>query len=406
MSLQREPVGAGDADADMAMLDDDDVDEVIDDGDEVNDLGAGVENLDAGDDNDDDAEDADMDEGEAAPEDMSRGKFSQHSGYVLSVAWHPSGQLVASGGEDDKGFTWDANDGQKKLELGGHSDSVVKVAFNRDGSLVATGAMNGIILVRNVSDGEVVCELDCGSDLTWFDWHPVAQFIIAGTADSGIYMWDVPGANMSFFSGHGLTVTCGGWAPSGRNFMSAGEDGALIVWSPKTGQSISKTDGKKGNQFHSDAINCSAWAPNGDLIATGGQDGVVCVTQPKTGKVVARFQLDNVSIESVGFSKTLPLFLAVGDLNGALYIFDVNSQRKIHKLDPSDGVAKLLWSKTKPNVMCCTLNGKFQVWNTATGTCEKELSGHVGNILDFDVSGDETKVVTCGEDGQCRIFDI
>ena len=33
------------------------------------------------------------------------------------------------------------------------------------------------------------------------------------------YMWDIPGANMSFFSGHRGSVSCGGWSPDGESHI-------------------------------------------------------------------------------------------------------------------------------------------------------------------------------------------
>jgi hypothetical protein len=43
-----------------------------------------------------------------------------------------------------------------------------------------------------VEDGSKVCELDCGDDLNWFEWHPVAQFILAGTGSGSMYVTHPP----------------------------------------------------------------------------------------------------------------------------------------------------------------------------------------------------------------------
>ena len=40
--------------------------------------------------------------------------------------------------------------------------------------------------------------------LQWIDWHPRADFILAGTASGSVYLWDVPIGTMSFFSGHSV----------------------------------------------------------------------------------------------------------------------------------------------------------------------------------------------------------
>ena len=103
--------------------------------------------------------------------------------------------------------------------------------------------MDGLIRIWDAAAGTLVIELDCGDDLRWLEWHPVANFIIAATESGSVHMWDVPGGNMSFYTGHGGAVTCGGWSPDGRNFITGSVDGTIIQSTPKTGQAINKMNG-------------------------------------------------------------------------------------------------------------------------------------------------------------------
>eukprot|EP00040_Diaphanoeca_grandis_P019920 m.105521 g.105521 ORF g.105521 m.105521 type:complete len:430 (+) comp27656_c0_seq1:104-1393(+) len=400
---------------DAMMLDQGDVMEVIDTGNAVDELQHGMEThanitlestltADAlAEHNEDRMEDNTIQE---APEDCSSSKFIGHTGYVLSIAWHPQGNVVASGGEDDKAFAWNVADGSKILEVTDHKDSVVQVTFNRAGTLLATASMDGMIVVRKFPEGDKVCELDCGDDLTWIQWHPIAQFIIAGTDSGSVYMWDVPGANMSFFSGHGTSVTCGAWSPEGRNFISGADDGVLILWSPKTRAAITKIDVKTDHKFHKAGVTCLAWSSTGELVATGAQDGTVCITQPKLGKVTFSLQIGPQSIEAIAFSNTQPLTLAIADLGGMLYIYDENSQRLLHKFQHDDGIVKLEWEKTRAHLLCCTLDGKINLWNCNTGRREKVWTGHVGQVLDFAISPDGNHIVSAGQDSKSLVYTI
>ena len=45
-------------------------------------------------------------------------------------------------------------------------------------------------------------------------------------------------------------------SPTGRNFMSGGEDGSLILWSPKSGAAIMRIDHKTQHKFHKE-VRCS-----------------------------------------------------------------------------------------------------------------------------------------------------
>jgi len=332
--------------------------------------------------------------------------FTAHSETVFTVATSAVGNVAASGGEDDTAFVWDLATGETKFECKGHEDSVICVKFNRDGSLLATGSMDGIIKVWKTESGEEALELDCGDDLTWLDWHPVANFIIAGTDSGSMYMWDVPGANMSFFSGHSATVSCGGWAPDGRNFLSGGDDAALVLWSPKTGSVINKLHGSTFNLSHDTGIVCAGWHPEGGTVASGDGDGTVNISHPKNGKLLKSFKVADGSVESIGLSCGKPTKCASGTMDGLLVVHDVATGIQLQCFEHTAGVVQVLWHRTEANlVYTCALDGIVREWNVATKEV-KEFTGHKAHVLGFAISADNTKLVSCGEDNKCLVFDI
>eukprot|EP00041_Stephanoeca_diplocostata_P010854 m.174003 g.174003 ORF g.174003 m.174003 type:complete len:425 (+) comp18314_c0_seq1:346-1620(+) len=406
---------------DEDVLNEEDVLEVIDDGDIVDDMGhamgqsilegdpdAEEDELAGGADGDaDDEEDVSMREVDMDVPDQSKFQFTKHSAPVFTVSVHAASNMVVSGGEDDCAYIWNVADGSGAAELlTKHEDSIVSTGFNKDGTMVATGSLDGVIRVLNVHDRTQVCELNCGDDLTWLQWHPMAQFLIAGTDGGSMYMWDVPGANMSFFSAHAESVSCGGWAPDGRNFLSASNDGSIVLWSPKTGKVISKLQAADFGGIQWGAVTCASWSPQGGTVAVGSSTGYVNVVLPKAAKVTAQIALGDTTIEAVALSHTMPQLLAVGTLAGTLLVFDVSTQRKLHVLQHEDGITRIVWLKHRPAVVCCSLDGTVRVWNCTTGACEKVLTGHTSQILDMAITGDEAFAVSCGEDNTCRVFEL
>ena len=87
---------------------------------------------------------------------------SSHPDSVYAVAIN--GDMVVTGGGDDRAFLWDLTNGERKAELKGHSDSVVAVAFNFDGKYVATGGLDSVVKVWDVNDGNLVQTLEGPSD--------------------------------------------------------------------------------------------------------------------------------------------------------------------------------------------------------------------------------------------------
>ncbi|XP_065884318.1 angio-associated migratory cell protein-like isoform X2 [Dysidea avara] len=343
------------------VLHQDDILQVIELGDEqpLNGVQDDLDDLDMDDDNSDHMND---DQGSAdhdtanfdlpavsnSTKDDSVGCFRSHTGSVFSVQLHPNGELAVSGGEDDKAFVWRTTDCSVVFECTGHKDSVSCTGFSYDGKYVATADMAGLVQVWKVTNGQCVWTYEC-ADLEWIFWHTNSSILFAGASDGLGWMWKVPSNDCKCFQSPGVRNTCGVLLPDGQRACFGYENGRLSIWDLKSA-TISLEF-----MAHSSPLTCVAAHPDNNLVLTTSEDG--------TAQLVS-----------------------------------INSKK--------DGVVKIRWCNSSPLLYTACLDGVVRLWDGRNGSVVTQWEGHNGQLLDMDMTSDDSTVVTASEDCTARVFSL
>lgn len=115
-----------------------------------------------------------------------------HGKGVLSLAFSPDGNTLASGSYDDTARLWDAATGESKLTLREDGlNPVFAVAFSPDGATVATGSYHWIKL-WDARTGALKRKLSAGGmGITYrLAFSPDGR-TLAGASDTSVKLWDV-----------------------------------------------------------------------------------------------------------------------------------------------------------------------------------------------------------------------
>ncbi|XP_076458648.1 angio-associated migratory cell protein-like [Babylonia areolata] len=362
--------------------------------------------------------------------------------YSVHIDPSPSGGLVVTGGRDDSAYVWVMNSGQVVFECTGHKNSVTCVGFSHDAMYVASADLDGLIKVWKCSTKKEVWSYECGSDITWLQWHQGAHVLLAGTQGGEVWMWQVPSqdwSKMKMFQSHGHPSLCGKILPSGKHAVVGYGDGAVKLWDLKTGAAVhvwqhsslpeeemreedseeegggARGGGGGGEEGPEDtvAILCVDCSADNRLVMSGCADSTVKIYNVSSGKLVSAFNCavreedqDN-SVESVAFCPVAP-YAATATNSGAVEIWDLPTSVVRHTIQHPEGVSKLKWASSAPLLFTGCLDGITRLWDARSGKNKAELSGHTRNscILDFDVTRDGTCLVSASEDGTARVFDL
>ena len=285
--------------------------------------------------------------------------------------------------------------------------------------------------------------------------HKKQKVLLAGSiADGTIWMYHTPTSQcLQVFVGHeNGGVTAGAFTPDGKWVVSAGQDGTVRVWAPKTGMSkhvFRLMEGGMGEEGPGAGLTCLAvgGGADGQLAIAGGEDGNAYVVHVQGKKLVATLthfdgstpgvaaannnddmednEMDEEgearSVEAVGFCPaTIPgtaHWCATGGVDGVLKIWNLSTgggaaqlRQKCIREDVKAGITRLRWHNSLPLVLASYTDGCICIWDVRVGKVAQLLTGHGDMINDMDVcsiDGNSSSIIVTGSDDKSvKVFEF
>ena len=145
-----------------------------------------------------------------------------HAGPVMSVAFSPDGQRLASGSDDETVKIWDSATGKELFALKGHAARVMSVAFSPDGQRLASGSADRTVKIWDSATGKELFALTgpCQSGLER-GVQPGRPAPGVGERGQTVKIWDsATGKELFALKGHGGWVTSVAFSPDGQRLAS------------------------------------------------------------------------------------------------------------------------------------------------------------------------------------------
>jgi WD40 repeat protein len=285
--------------------------------------------------------------------------LSGHEYGVLTAAYSPNGQHIATIGIDGTAHVWDAASGAELLSMPGTTEpgdalGSQRLAYNPDGSRLVTGDRN---LVK---------------------------------------IWDAAtGVAIDTFSGHTGEVWAVAYSPNGERIASAGVDATARIWDAATGEPMIILAG------HEAEIEGLAFSPDGDRLATASDDGTIKVWNTSSGEIIRELVNPSGPFFSVAYSPD-GQYLTSGN-DSRITVWEAETSRKVLTIPVVGG--NIIFSPDGKRLAAQT-GSVAKLWDAHTGLEQLTLAGHADWIMSLAFSPDGERLLTTSLDRSARVWDV
>jgi WD40 repeat protein/RsiW-degrading membrane proteinase PrsW (M82 family) len=312
--------------------------------------------------------------------DMVLHTLEGHKTNVLSVAFSPDGNIIASGSKDKTIKLWEASTGKLLQTLLGHRNKVQSATFSPDGTILASGSEDNTIKLWEVDTGKVIRMLK-GHDTS------------ALTTNKKVFS--------VAFSPDGNTLASGNW------------DKSIMLWQVDTGKALHFIKGRtkrfwglvddKGDG-HADSVNSVVFSPDGSILASGGFDHAIKLWDVSTGTLLKTFKGHSDFVLSVTFSPDGNV-LASSSYDKSIKLWEVNSGKVLRTMrGHTDAVTSVALSPDGQILASGSFDRTIKLWEVSSGKLLSTLKGHSDYVNTVVFSPDGNSLASASGDDTVKLW--
>jgi len=325
-----------------------------------------------------------------------------HESRVYSIAYSPSGDLLAAGLEDGTVHIWDTRTGEEFVSpMRSRDGAIISVAFAPDGQLLASGARNGAVSVWNVTTGRL--------DLQQLQFHskPVDMLafspdgkLVASSSWETVSLWNVETAQI-------VSAESYDNGPISLSFSPDGTVLTLRCLESKRSWRIGIAGSKPQLLPHPDDEEYSLLSsPHSSKLSTS-LDNNYNLIVTGNGRVVTIPDIEGKNM-GIRMSPDETCFVAFGADYDGLHLWDfrcIDADPMFTILDGDRGsVRAISFSSDGKYLASELLNHTIRIWDVGPGN-DTFQRVHESGLNALAVSPDNKFIVSGRDDGSVHVHD-
>lgn len=322
---------------------------------------------------------------------------------LMTVAFSPNGQVIASGGWKGCLSLWNRN-GEAITRQQTGAGSFNAIDFSPNGEMLATGSNDGKVRLWK-PDGKLLKEFQAHSDAIWgLCFSPNGEMFATGSNDRTVKLWKPDGTEVKTLEGHKGVVRAVAFSPNdSQNLASASDDGSVKIWN------LGGT-GLKVLDRHKDSLYTVRFSPDGKTILTTSGHGIVSFWKTD-GTRLKEVSWHNGPISTLDFSPNGErIVTASGDKEVKLRNSDGDLIEYIKKLDESEwDRIEVLGASFSPNNQVVALayqQGSIKLYNLSDGTFKTLHNGSGYPAWAVKFSPDGNILASAHDEGVVRLWQL
>ncbi|XP_021037581.1 telomerase protein component 1 isoform X1 [Mus caroli] len=306
---------------------------------------------------------------------------------------------------------WDTVRGQLAFQYT-HPKSLNCVAFHPEGQVVATGSWAGSITFFQADGLKVIKELGApGPSVCSLAFNAPGKIVAVGRIDGTVELWAwQEGARLAAFPAQCGCVSAVLFLHAGDRFLTAGDDGKAQLWSGFLG----RPRGCLGSLPLSPALSV-ALNPDGDQVAVGYREDGINIYKISSGSQGPQHQELNVAVSALVWLS--PSVLVSGAEDGSLHGWMLKGD-SLHSLWLLSRYQKPVLGLAASQELLAAASEDFTVrlWprqlliqphvHAVELPCCAELRGHEGPVCCCSFSPDGGILATAGRDRNLLCWDV